>query len=123
MRSHARRSAPTPRRFIGAPNKSGVSSIFEHVESDEPVHHINQTAWVKHNVIALWRGAPGHRLRNEMANLARRHRVGHVDDAQAATEPYGVNQRAGHALVVLVRAEARARRAGKWRIELAHLEQ
>ena len=34
-----------------------------------------------------------------------------------------MHQRAGHALVELVRAEARAGRAGKRRIELAHLEQ
>ena len=87
------------------------------------INHIDQTALIEHHVVALRRGAAADRIGNEITHFARRHRVGDIDDAQAAAEPHRMHQRAGHALVELVGAKARARRAGERRIEFAHLEQ
>src|SRR5437868_6413235 len=57
-----------------------------------------------------------------MPDLARRQRVGDIDDAQAAAEPDRVHDGSGHALAELVRAEARAADAAERRIHLADLE-
>src|SRR5262245_62502374 len=96
--------------------------IFQNIESDVAVDHVDQPALVERDVVALRRGRAGRGLRDEVADLARAQRVGDVDDAQAAAEPDGIDDRARHALAELVRAEARAGRAAEGRIELAHLE-
>src|SRR5215468_5498774 len=96
--------------------------VLQDIESDVAVDHVDQAAFVQRDVVALWRGPARRGLRNEMTDLARAFRVGDVDDAQAAAEPDGIDDRARHALAELVRAEARAGRAAEGRIELAHLE-
>src|SRR4030095_11982808 len=58
----------------------------------------------------------------EVPDLARRQRVGDIDDAQAAAEPDRMHDRSGHALAALVPAEARAADAAERRIHLADLE-
>ena len=113
----------TPRRSIAGDDRLAAAVEFQHVEADVAVDHVNQPALVEHHVVALRRGAAADRIGNETADFARRHWIGDVDDAQAAAEPDRMHQRAGHALVELMRAEARARRARERRIEFAHLEQ
>ena len=54
---------------------------FQYVEADMAVDHVDQPARVEHDVVALRRRAAAGRLRNEIADLARRHRIGDVDDA------------------------------------------
>src|SRR5215510_9214264 len=96
--------------------------IFQNIESDVAVDHVDQPAFVERDVVALRRGPAGRGLRDEMADLARAFRIGDVDDAQAAAEPDGIDDGARHALAELVRAEAGAAGAAEGRIELAHLE-
>src|SRR5262245_37622803 len=96
--------------------------MFQNVESDVAVDHVDQTIFVERDVVALRRGPARRGLRDEMADLARTFRIGDVDDAQAAAEPDGIDDGARHALAELVRAEAGAARAAEGRIELAHLE-
>src|SRR5262249_22887933 len=110
------RNSPSP---LGA---SGRAGELENVEADITVDEIDQPARVERHVVALRRAPPGHRLRDEVTDLARRQGIGHVDDAQTAAEPDGVYDRAGHALAELMRAEARAADAAERRIHLAHLE-
>src|SRR5215831_11177141 len=96
--------------------------VLQDIESDVAVDHVDQTAFVERDVVALGRGPARRGLRDEMADLARAFRIGDVDDAQAAAEPDGIDDGARHALAELVRPEAGAARAAEGRIELAHLE-
>src|SRR3954469_8897721 len=95
---------------------------FQNIEPDVTVDHINEAALVERHVITLRRGPARHRLRNEMADLARAERIGHIDDPQPAAEPDGVGDGAGHPLAELVGAEARAARAAEGRVELTDLK-
>src|SRR5262245_36798570 len=95
---------------------------FKHIEADIAVDDIGDALVIECHVVGLRRRPPTARLRDEMADLARRERIADVDDAQAAAEPRGKADRSGHALAELMRAEARAGRTRERRIELAHLE-
>src|SRR5262245_1585339 len=57
-----------------------------------------------------------------MTDLARRQRIGDVNDAQAAAKPDRVHESPGHTLAELMRAETRAAHPAEWRIKLAHLK-
>src|SRR5215475_14227760 len=96
--------------------------MLQNIESDVAVDHVDQTALVERDVVALRRGPARRGLRDEMADLAWAQRIGDVDDAQAAAEPDGIDDGARHALAELMRAEAGAGRAAERRIELAQLE-
>src|SRR5262249_11795712 len=96
--------------------------ILQNIESDVAVDHVDQTALIERDVVALGRGPARRGLRDEMADLAWDQRIGDVDDAQAAAEPDGIDDGARHALAELVGAEAGAARAAEGRIELAHLK-
>src|SRR5262249_10476782 len=96
--------------------------MFQNIESDVAVDHVDQTALVERDVVALRRGRAGRGVWDEMADLARAQRTGDVDDPQSTAEPDSIDDGARHALAELVRAEAGAGRAAEGRIELAHLE-
>src|SRR5262249_54850573 len=99
-----------------------VARKFQNIKPDPTIDHVDQTALVERHVVALRRGAAGDRLRDEMADLLERQRIGDVDDAQAAGKPDRVDDRARDALAELMRPEARAAGAAERRIHLAHLE-
>src|SRR5262249_33531273 len=96
--------------------------VLQDIEPDVAVDHVDQTALIERDVVALGRGPARRGLRDEMADLAWDQRIGDVDDAQAAAEPDGIDDGARHALAELVGAEAGAARAAEGRIELAHLK-
>src|SRR5215831_3977030 len=96
--------------------------VLQNIESDVAVDHVDQTALVERDVVALRRRSARRGLRDEMADLARAQRIGYVDDAQTAAEPDGMDDGARHTFAELVRAEAGAARAAEGRIELTHLE-
>ena len=87
--------------------------VLQNIESNVPIDHVDQTAVVERNVVALRRGSARHRLGNEIADLARAHRIGYIDDPQAAAEPHGMDDIARDPLAELMRAEARAVRAAE----------
>src|SRR5205807_8486735 len=100
----------------------GSSSMLQNIESDVAVDHVDQAAIVERHVIALRRGSARHRLRDEIADLARVLRIGNVDHAQPPAKPDGMDDAVRHALAELMRAEARAADAAERRVELADLE-
>src|SRR5882762_742063 len=117
-RSHfamAQCDPPSPARGEGegsTPRNALLAAVeLQHIEPDQPVDDIDQPTLVEHDVVALRRGLAAARLRNEVADFARRRGIGDIDDAQATAEPHRMHQRAGHALVKLMRTEACAGRA------------
>src|SRR5262245_12344292 len=57
-----------------------------------------------------------------MTDLARRQRIGDVNDAQAAAKPDRMHEGPGYTFAELMRAETRAAHPAEWRIKLAHLK-
>src|ERR1700730_19319409 len=104
------------------PGYGKLPRLFQKIEAGVTVDHVDQSARIERHVVALRSGPARYGLRDEIAHLARALRIGNVDDAQSAGEPDGMDERAGHVLAELVRAEARAARAAKGRVELADLE-
>src|SRR5882724_5836867 len=84
---------------------------FDDVQAAVAVDEIHEAARVVADVVAADAAATG-RVGNERRDLARRVRVGDVDDAQAVREPRDGNLRAAYLLARLVSArELRLRRA------------
>src|SRR5262245_53113606 len=95
---------------------------LHNIEADVAVDEMDEPAVVDGDIVALRRPASGPRLWHVPADLARRERVGHVDDAKPTAEPGREHDRAAHVLAKLVRAKAGLRRAGPRAVELAHVE-
>lgn len=106
------------RRSIAAENERALAYAatveFENVESNVTIDDINQPPLIEHNIVALRCWTPARGLRNEITFFARRRRIGDVDNPQTCAEPHREYERTGHALMELMRAETRARSAGKW---------
>src|SRR5207302_1205009 len=86
---------------------------LQHVEADPAIDHVDQSTVVEGDVVALRSRAAARRLRDEPSDLARPQRIRKVDDAQSASEPYGMNDGTGETLRELVSAETRAARSAE----------